>query len=91
MKCGGTEIRDQEMPFRLNNILLEKLLPKESIADVVIREHYEQRFLDLEYIFQQDHSGSKTNDSQNIELLLSRLTHKCYVVMNLAIKKWVVS
>ena len=33
------------------NALLEKLLLKESIATVVIQEHYEQRFLDLEYIF----------------------------------------
>jgi hypothetical protein len=33
---------------------------KESIADLVIQEHYEQRFLDLEYIFQQDHFGSNT-------------------------------
>jgi hypothetical protein len=41
---------------------------KESIADLVILEHYEQRFLDLGYIFQQDHSGSKIDDSQNLEL-----------------------
>jgi hypothetical protein len=27
---------------------LEKLLLKKSIADLVIQEHYEQRFLDLE-------------------------------------------
>ena len=33
------------------NVLLEKLLLKESIADVVIQGHYEQRFLDLKYIF----------------------------------------
>ena len=33
------------------NVLLEKLMLKESIADVVIQEHYEQRFLDLKYIF----------------------------------------
>jgi hypothetical protein len=37
---------------------------KESIADVVIQENYEQRLLDLEYIFQQDHFGSKTSDSK---------------------------
>jgi hypothetical protein len=33
------------------NVLLEKLVLKESIADVVIQEYYEQRFLDLKYIF----------------------------------------
>ncbi len=48
--------------------LLEKLMLKESIADVVIEEHYEQRFLEIAYIFQQDHFGSKINASQNIEL-----------------------
>ena len=36
-----------------------KSLLKESIADLVIQEHYEQRFLDLEYTFQQEHFGSK--------------------------------
>ena len=41
---------------------------KESIVDVVIQECYEQRFLDLEYIFQQYHPGSKINDSQRIEM-----------------------
>jgi hypothetical protein len=46
------------------NVLLEKLLLKESIADVVIQEHHEQRFLDLEYIFQQDHFSSKISDSK---------------------------
>ena len=56
------------MFFGSKNVLLEKLLLKESIADLVIQEHYEQRFLDLEYILQQDHSGSKIRDSQNIEL-----------------------
>ena len=45
-----------------------KVLLKESIADLVIQEHYEHRFFDLEYIFQQDHFGSKINDSQNLEL-----------------------
>ena len=54
--------------FRKKNILSEKLLLKESNADIVIQEHYEQRFSDLEYIFPQDHYGSKINDSQNIEL-----------------------
>jgi hypothetical protein len=43
-------------------------MPKESIVDVITQEHYEQPFLDLEYIFQQDHSGAKINDSQNIYL-----------------------
>ena len=33
------------------NVLLEIVLLKESIAYVVIQEHYEQRFLDLKYIF----------------------------------------
>ena len=41
---------------------------KEGIADLVIQENYEQRFLDLEYIFQQDNSGKKINDSQYLEL-----------------------
>ena len=53
------------MSFREKNVLLENLLLEESIADVVIQEHYEQRFLDLKCI-QQDHFGF--NDSQNIEL-----------------------
>ncbi len=44
---------------------------KESIADLVVHKHYEQRFLDLEYIFQQDHSGLKISDSQSSELQLS--------------------
>jgi hypothetical protein len=61
-------IRDQEKSFGETNVLLKKLLLKESNAAVVIQEHYEQRFLKLEYIFQQDHSGSKINDSQHIEL-----------------------
>jgi hypothetical protein len=39
-------------------------MPEESIVDVGIQEHYEQRFLDLEYIFQQDHSGSKISHSK---------------------------
>jgi len=37
--------------------------------------HYEQRFLDHEYIFQQDYFGSKLSDSQNFKLQLSKLTH----------------
>jgi hypothetical protein len=41
-----------------------KLLLKEIIADLAIQEHYEERFLDLEYIFQQDHFGSKISDSK---------------------------
>jgi hypothetical protein len=45
-----------------------KLLLKESIADLAIQEHYEQRFLDLEYIFQQDRFGSNISDSKNLEL-----------------------
>ena len=56
------------MSFGLNNVLLEKSLLKESIANLVIQEHSEQRYLELQYILQQDHSGSKLNDSQNIEL-----------------------
>ena len=50
------------------NALLEKLLLKESIEDLAIHEHYEQRVLDLEYIFQQGHSDSKISDSQHIQL-----------------------
>jgi hypothetical protein len=45
---------------------------KESIADLVVHEHYERRFMNHEYIFQQDHSGSKIFDSQNLELQLIR-------------------
>jgi hypothetical protein len=51
-----------------NVFWLKECIVRESIADLVIHEHYEQRFFDLEYILQQDHSGSKINDSQNIEL-----------------------
>jgi hypothetical protein len=61
---------------------------KESIVDLIIYEHYAKRFLDLEYIFQQDHFGSKMFDSQSLELQLSQLTHTCHVVMNPALKKW---
>ena len=39
---------------------------KESIADLVIHEHYEQYFLDLEYIFEQNHYGSKISDSKEV-------------------------
>ena len=56
------------MSFGEKNVFLEKMMLKESIADLIIHEHYEQRFLDLEYILQQDHSGSTINDSQNIRL-----------------------
>ena len=45
-----------------------KSLLKESNAGLVIQEHYEQRFLDLEYIFQQEHFGSKISGSKNLEL-----------------------
>ena len=46
----------------------KKLLLKESIADLVVHEQYEQRFFDLKYIFQQDYFGSNISDSQNLEL-----------------------
>ena len=45
-----------------------KLMLKESLAYCVIQEHYEQLLLDLEYIFQQDHFGSKISDSKHLEL-----------------------
>jgi hypothetical protein len=70
---------------------LEKLLLKESIEDVIIQEHYEQRFFDLEYIFQQDHAGSKISDSKNLELWLSQLTQKRHIAMNPALYKLIVS
>jgi hypothetical protein len=44
-------IRDQEKYFRWSNVLLEKLMLEETIADVAIQEDYEQRLLDLKYIF----------------------------------------
>ena len=79
------------MSFGYTSVLLEKLLLKESIADLVIHEHSEQRFLNLDYMFRQDHSGSEITDSQNLELQLSQLTHKCHIVMNPALMKLVVS
>ncbi len=54
---------------------------KESTADLVIHELYEQRFWDLEYIYLV-HSGLKITDSQNLELQMSQLTHKRHIVMN---------
>ena len=39
--------------------MLGRMLLKESIADIVIQVHYEQRFLDLKYIFQQRPSWFK--------------------------------
>ena len=56
------------MSFALKKVLLEKSLLKESIANLVIQVHNEQWILELQYILQQDHSDSKLNDSQNIEL-----------------------
>jgi hypothetical protein len=50
------------MSFGYKNALLQKLLLKESLADLVIHEHNEQRFMDLKYMFQQDHSDSKMTD-----------------------------
>jgi hypothetical protein len=65
---------------------MEKSPLKESISDIIIYEHYEQRFLDLEYIFQQDHSCSKISDFKNLELQAnSQLTQKRHIVMNPAL------
>ena len=61
-------IWDQELSLGYSKALLGKLLLKESIEDLAIHEHYEQRVLDLEYIFQQGHSDSKISDSQHIQL-----------------------
>ena len=52
---------------------------KESIAHLVIQEHYEQRFFDLEYILQQDHFGSKISDSKLrvvAESINTKLSHR---------------
>ena len=48
--------------------MLEKPLLKESVADLDIHEHYEQRFLGLEYIFQYDHCGSKISDFKKLRV-----------------------
>ena len=45
---------------------MEKPLLKESIADIVIHEHYEQRFFDLEYILEQDHVSKIPNSKLKV-------------------------
>ena len=49
---------------------------KESIADLVIHEHYEHRFLDLEYIVQQDHFGSKISDYKKLRVAAESINTK---------------
>ena len=55
---------------------MEKFAAEIKHWDLVIEEHYEQRFLDLEYIFQQDHFGSKIFDSKKLRVVAEAINTK---------------